>query len=59
MNFDLHPQGSPCKSTDSIETLKHAPRRNWVVTLDQGPNGEVRPTGFVADDGMVIQHGTY
>lgn len=40
-----------------MENSRKSKYRNWSVTLDEGPNGEIRPTGFVADDGMVIQHG--
>jgi len=46
-------------SKGSSEGLKQSKRRNWSVTLDEGPNGEIRPTGFVADDGMIIQHGRH
>ena len=31
--------------------------RNWSLTLDTAPGGEVRATGLVADDGMFIPHG--
>ncbi|WWD15889.1 hypothetical protein CI109_100313 [Kwoniella shandongensis] len=31
--------------------------RTWSLTVGETPDGEIRPTGLVADDGTVIQHG--
>ncbi|WVQ98700.1 hypothetical protein IAU59_005831 [Kwoniella sp. CBS 9459] len=35
----------------------HARQRTWSLTVGESPDGELRPTGLVADDGTVIQHG--
>ncbi|KAI9638333.1 uncharacterized protein MKK02DRAFT_42720 [Dioszegia hungarica] len=35
----------------------HARQRTWSVTLSNSVEGELVPTGLVADDGTTIQHG--
>ncbi|WVF72122.1 hypothetical protein IAT40_006934 [Kwoniella sp. CBS 6097] len=43
-------------SRASMSSL-YARQRSWSLTVGESPDGELRPTGLVADDGTFIQHG--
>ncbi|KAK8869837.1 hypothetical protein IAR55_000405 [Kwoniella newhampshirensis] len=44
-------------SKTSSSSLNGRRQRNWCVTVGESPDGGIRPTGLVADDGTFIQHG--
>nr|XP_019042715.1 hypothetical protein I302_08421 [Kwoniella bestiolae CBS 10118]OCF21645.1 hypothetical protein I302_08421 [Kwoniella bestiolae CBS 10118] len=43
-------------SRSSMGSL-HGRPRTWSLTVGESPDGELKPTGLVADDGTIIQHG--
>jgi hypothetical protein len=45
------------RSVGSFRGGSHARQRTWSVTVENSPEGELRTTGLVADDGTYIQHG--
>lgn len=45
------------RSLGSFRGGSHARQRTWSVTVENSPEGELRTTGLVADDGTYIQHG--
>ena len=54
----IHPRHRSNSSKTSLSSVHRSSRqRTWSATLEEGPDGEMRPTGFVADDGMAIHHG--
>jgi len=54
-NHSRHRSNSSKTSLSSLH--RSARQRTWSATLEEGPDGEMRPIGFVADDGMAIHHG--
>ncbi|OCF54150.1 hypothetical protein L486_08346 [Kwoniella mangroviensis CBS 10435] len=43
-------------SRTSMSSFDGKPR-TWTLTVGESPDGELKPTGLVADDGTIIQHG--
>ncbi|WVR09791.1 hypothetical protein IAU60_006867 [Kwoniella sp. DSM 27419] len=58
-NHEL-PKSPPTRTSkmhkSSLSSLDGKPK-TWSLTVGASPDGEVRPTGLMADDGTYIQHG--
>ncbi|WWC90052.1 uncharacterized protein L201_004984 [Kwoniella dendrophila CBS 6074] len=50
------PEMSRRMSRTSMSSL-NGRGRTWSLTVGESPDGEFKPTGLVADDGTIIQHG--
>ncbi|OCF45496.1 hypothetical protein I317_00744 [Kwoniella heveanensis CBS 569] len=57
MSSPVTPQSMRRRMSRASMSSLHARQRTWSLTVGESPDGELRPTGLVADDGTVIQHG--